>query len=114
MRKKKKLISLSSTLRCQETRKYELEIPQLMSAFLAFELGRLLGCQRIHLSPPYLFSYSFWETHLGSCELASASLRLHQSVVLCAVSDLKTLQSKCKKTVREQADCEMSCQCVLL
>lgn len=58
----------------------------------------------------YLFSYSFWEAHLGFCGLACVSLRVHLAVVPSAASDSQRLQGKCKKTVRMQADCEMSCQ----
>lgn len=48
----------------------------------------------------YLFSYSFWEAHLGSCGLACVSWRC-LTVSLSAVSDLPTLQ-KNEETAREE------------
>lgn len=77
----------------------------MLETFLGrpFEMERTAGSQQFYSdsTPTYLFSYSFWEAHLGSCGLACVSLRLHLSVILFVASDSQMLQSKHTETVRE-------------
>lgn len=61
----------------------------------------------------YLFSYSFWEAHLGSCGLACVSWRC-LTVILSAVSDLLTLQKNEERAREERLQNELSARASLV